>query len=307
LPDKIKQFYQEPNLQNVLDTHANKLFESAAERYRSKTNKGLSDEVVKAIIKTTFICLTKIDQSRAVRNRMTLREITDILGRPEITTGEVGAVLDIFREPGNTFIRPFITDDTETTILNDTDVLDITHESLIRNWEYLEQWALEEFNNYTISLDFEQQLNRWVESDKSNGFLLSIGPLTYFENWFNAANPNAYWIARYLPEDIDPERKLSKSNQALANAKEFLKRSARKHVVTRTFIQYGTRKVATVMGILLIIALSSFAFRDYLHKQNSYVLNSIKKESFLLANSKRVAFNEKVILLCEQLRLGQIR
>lgn len=306
LPDKIKQFYQEPNLQNVLDTHANKLFESAAEHFRSKTTKGLSDEVAKAIIKTTFICLTKIDQSRAVRNRMTLREITNILGRPEITTGDVGAVLDIYREPGNTFIRPFITDDAETTILNDTDVLDITHESLIRNWEYLGQWAQEEFNNYTISLDFEQQLNRWVESDKSNGFLLSIGPLTYFENWFNAANPNAYWIARYLPEDIDPEKKLSKSKQVLANAKEFLKRSARKHIVTRTFIQYGTRKVATVLGVLIIITLSSFAFRDYLHKQNSYVLNSIKKESFQLANGKRVAFNEKVILLCEQLRLGQI-
>ena len=55
---------------------------------------------------------------------------------------------------------------------NETSILDITHESLIRNWRYLEQWANEEFNNYTISLDFEQQLNRWVESDKSNGFLI---------------------------------------------------------------------------------------------------------------------------------------
>ena len=306
LSDKIKQFYQEPNLQNVLDTHANKLFESAAEYYRSKTNKVVSDEVAKAIIKTTFICLTKIDQSRAVRNRMTLREITDIMGRPELTAGDVGAVLEIFREPGNTFIRPFITDSSETTILNDDDVLDITHESLIRNWEYLEQWAQEEFNNYTISLDFEQQLNRWVQSDKSNGFLLSIGPLTYFENWFNVTTPNAYWIARYLPEDIDQEKKLSKSKQVLANAKEFLKRSARKHIVTRTFIQYGSRKVATVAGILVIIALSSFAFRDYLHKQNSYVLSSIKEESLQLTNNEKTAFNEKVILLCEQLRFGQV-
>ena len=86
----------------------------------------------------------------------------------------------------------------DSHLLNDGDVLDITHESLIRNWKYLEQWAKEEFDNYTISLDFEQQLNRWVESGKSNDFLLPIGPLTYFENWFNDCKPNAHWIARYL-------------------------------------------------------------------------------------------------------------
>src|SRR6185436_5509098 len=108
---------------------------------------------------------------------------------------EVGAVLDIFREPGNTFIRPFIFDDVNTKHLHDDDVLDITHESLIRNWEYLEQWAKEEFDNYTISLDFEQQLKRWVDSEKSGNFLLSIGQLTYFENWFKTSKPNAYWIA----------------------------------------------------------------------------------------------------------------
>ncbi|MGD5592439.1 hypothetical protein QUT28_22615, partial [Xanthomonas citri pv. citri] len=39
LTEKIKSFYLEPNLQNVLDTHANKLYESAAESYRNKTGK----------------------------------------------------------------------------------------------------------------------------------------------------------------------------------------------------------------------------------------------------------------------------
>ncbi|MDP9230839.1 MAG: ATP-binding protein, partial [Bacteroidota bacterium] len=164
LPPDIKACYHEPNLQNVLDTHTNKLYEQAAEYYTQKAGKSISDEDAKAIIKASFICLTKIDQSRAVRNRMTLKEITNIIGRPEFGTKEVGEVLNIFREPGNTFIRPFILDDPESQALNEIDILDITHESLIRNWEYLEQWAKEEFDNFTISLDFEQQLNRWVES-----------------------------------------------------------------------------------------------------------------------------------------------
>ena len=79
LAPEIKACYHKPNLQNVLDTHTNKLYEQAAEYYAQKTGKSISDEDAKAIIKTAFICLTKIDQSRAVRNRMTLQEITDII------------------------------------------------------------------------------------------------------------------------------------------------------------------------------------------------------------------------------------
>jgi hypothetical protein len=123
LPDKIKQFYTEPNLQNVLDTHANKLFEWAAESYRAKTGKPLSDDVAKAIVKATFTCLTKIDQSRAVRNRMTLKEIHNILNRKDVDVDVMGGVLNIFREPGNTFIRPFITEEAESAKLGEDAVL----------------------------------------------------------------------------------------------------------------------------------------------------------------------------------------
>ncbi len=302
----IKACYHEPNLQNVLDTHTNKLYEQAAEYFTQKTGKAISEEDARAIIKTTFTCLTKIDQSRAVRNRMTLKEITNIIGRPEFGTKEVGAVLNIFREPGNTFIRPFITDDSESHTLHENDVLDITHESLIRNWEFLEQWAKEEFDNYTISLDFEQQLNRWVESDKSNGFLLSIGPMTYFENWFNTAKPNAYWIARYLPEDTEEDKKLSNAKLVLGNAKEFLTQSAAKHVVTRTIMRYGPKRIAAVLALMAFIVLSSFAVRDYFQKQNGNVLKSIKEQTFELANEPKLNPNFPVSPITEQLILGNL-
>jgi len=302
----IKACYHEPNLQNVLDSHTNKLFEQAADYYKQKTGKVISDEDAKAIIKTAFICLTKIDQGRAVRNRMTLKEITNILGRPEFGTAEVGVVLDIFREPGNTFVRPFITDDPGSQVLHEDDILDITHESLIRNWEYLGQWAREEFDNYTVSLDFEQQLNRWVDSGNSNGFLLSIGPLTYFENWFNNAKPNAHWIARYLPEDTDREKKLARAKLVLGNAQEFLNLSARKHVVTRTVMRYGPRRIAAVLGLLAVLTLCSFAVRNYFRQQNNQVLKSIKEQSIEIANLPKLSLEFQVPVITEQLMLGQL-
>jgi len=303
LPEKIRHCYHQPDLQNVLDTHANKLYESAAENYRATTGAELSEAVAKRIIRTTFVCLTKIDQSRAVRNRMTLREIAYIIGSDAITSEMVEGVLQIFRQPGNTFIRPFIAED--ATRLEADAVLDITHESLIRNWELLEQWANEEFNSYTVYLDFEQQLNRWVESGKRNGFLLSIGPLTYFETWYNKVQPNAYWIARYLPEDIVKEKKLTRAQQILNNAQEFIQRSARKHAVTRTVMKYGPARIAAVLAVLALITLSSFAVRNYIRQQNGYVLKSIHEQTLQLANDPKIGFAEKISLIVEELRLGQ--
>ena len=306
LTPEIKACYRNPNLQNVLDTHTNKLWEQAEVSYAKKTGKYISDEDAKNIIKTAFICLTKIDQGRAVRNRMTLKEIVNLIGRPEFGTKEVGDVLNIFREPGNTFLRPFILDDAESQNLNEEDVLDITHESLIRNWVFLGQWAKEEFDNYTISLDFEQQLNRWVDSDKSNDFLLPIGPLTYFENWFKTAKPNAYWIARYLPEEIEQDKKLTNATEVLNNTVEFLNRSAEKHVVTRTIMRFGPKRIGAAIGLIALLIFSSFGVRDYLRKQNENVLKSVKEKTFEIANVAKLSPEFPIPLITEQLILGNL-
>ena len=84
---------------------------------------------------------------------MTLNEITEIINLPHVTPEKVGGILNIFREQGNTLIHPFITDDPASYILHPASVLDITHESLIRNWEILKQWAEEENTNYQNYLD----------------------------------------------------------------------------------------------------------------------------------------------------------
>lgn len=285
--EKIKQFYQEPNLQNVLDTHANKLYKFAAEQYHIKTGKQLLEGTAREVIRTTFTCLTKIDQSRAVRNRMTLKEIHNILGKPEIDITTLGQLLNIFRESGNTFIRPFITEDSESEKLSEDSVLDITHESLIRNWELLEQWAKGEFDHYNTFLDFRQQLDRWVDSGYSSGFLLSIGPLTYFESWYNTVKPNAWWIARYTSANISREEKIENAKTVLANSREFLRQSNRKHLVTRTVLRYGPKKIGIVLGVVALLIVGSLALRGFYLRQNSHVLQAMKAESLRIGSNPK--------------------
>lgn len=306
LSPEVKQFYREPNLQNVLDTHANKLYIAAVAQYRTKTGKQLTDETAKEVIRTTFICLTKIDQGRPVRNRMTLKEIHNIINRKDVDLETVGQLLNIFREPGNTFIRPFITDDRETEKLSGDAVLDITHESLIRNWEYLEQWAQQEFEHYNTYLDFEQQLKRWVDSGKSNGFLLSIGQLTYFENWYTTVKPNAWWIARYLTTEIGEEKKLSKGKQLLADAQDFLQRSASKHKITRTLMRYGPGRMAAVLAVLVLLVVGAFVVRNAIRKQNEYVVKDIRQEVLQLINSPKANILNVGALLVAALQDGVV-
>ena len=307
LPENIKACYHAPNLQNVLDTHNNKLYEQSAGYYQEKTGKTILDADAKKIIRTTFTCLTKIDQGRAVRNRMTLQEITQILGTPEYDYNVVGTVLNIFREPDNTFINPFISEeDPDSSKLQRDTVLDITHESLIRNWQFLGQWAKEEFDSHTVSLDFEKQLDRWTNSGRSDNFLLSIGPLTYFENWYNKAKPNSWWIARYLPEDASVESRLGNANEILANSRDFLKKSSQKHVITRTIMRYVAQKGIGngVVDNRFNSLSTSFVIRDHFQKQNSYVLGVIHQKSLALANNPTVDIYNKVLLLSEELKLG---
>ncbi len=303
LPAKVKECYDRPGLENVLNTHANKLYILADDYLKKEYSEQVSEADALAIVETTFKCLTKIDSSRAVRNRMTLAEITAILNQKHIDHKKVGALLNIFREPGNTLLRPFID---EVPELQPDTVLDITHESLIRNWERLESWANEEYHNLTTYLDFRQQVRRWLEHNKSGGFLLYIGPLTYFENWFNKAKPNEAWLARYVQtSDVVGDRE-RQAKQEILDAREFLRRSARKHTITRAVMRYGPRRIAAVAGLIVIIILSSFGVRTYLRTQNSAVLASMKREAIDLINRKKASKNILAIGLLEHIDNGRL-
>ena len=232
----------------------------------------------------SFSCLTKIDNSRAVRNRMSLEEITGIINSPALSTEVVGEVLNIFREEGNSFIRPFKTADPSTHHLSPDTVLDITHESLIRNWNKLNQWANREFEFYSTFLDFKKQLDRWKKSGKSRGFLLPVGPLSYFENWYKNCKPNAGWIMRYAEAREDAGAARKHAEETLTDIRSFIRRgSARKEMITRSFMKYGPRRIASLFAVVVMLVLSGFYGynADQKKKQPGYRPRQIRIGKFI--------------------------
>ena len=299
-----QNFLKNPSLENLLNAHANELFDRGARLlYNQSHEQGIAVGDAGLIIKTAFQCLTRIDHSRAVRNRMTLQEINDIINKPTITTDMVAGVLDIFRLEGNTFLKPFITDEASSLKLNPDDVLDITHESLIRNWKMLLEWALEENSNYLVFLDFEKQLNRWVKNKKSSGYLLPIGPLTYFEHWFNSCNPNKYWLKKYDDSSEPEELKLKKAETTINDARQFIKRSARRLFVSRTILKYGADRVAAFIGIVALVIICTYYYFDYRRKQNEYVLNDVVKKGLVMMTSDKIKNKAKANFLNNYERL----
>lgn len=298
LPASRKALYEETGLHKVIEIHANVLYEKAWQDFNSRNPEHpLTRQDAKRIIALTFSCLTKIDNSRAVRNRMTLEEITSIIHSPVCTPQVVGDVLGIYREDGNSFIRPFKTADPSTHTLSPDTVLDITHESLIRNWNKLNTWANREFEYYSTYLDFKKQLDRWKSSGKSSGFLLPIGPLTYFENWYQQCKPNVGWIRRYAEIQDDPVKANAEAETELAGVKEFLKRSARKVRITRAFMKYGAQRIAIVVAVAAMLGMSAFYVLDAARKQNGRVVRTIKKELISLMQSREVGWDIKSVPL----------
>jgi hypothetical protein len=294
-----KKYFENPSASNVLNAHANYLYDAAYGYFMENTDwagKTLTREDSELIIKTAFQSLVKIDDGRAVRNRMSLRDITGIIDQPHIKYESVCGVLNIFRLKDNTFLYPFITnEDIESKYLNSNTVLDITHESLIRNWEYLKKWNEEEFENYTNFNDFNIQLQRWINNGMSNDFLLSIGPLSYFEDWYQKCKPNRYWLAKYDTSTLDYTVKLDRAEVISQNTEEFLILS-RENIARIEKAKRRRKNILLSAATIVILTLSGFtywAMSEKKHAQEQKLVAEQQTDTAKYQQKKAIIANNK--------------
>ncbi|MBU0765201.1 MAG: hypothetical protein KJ607_10245 [Bacteroidetes bacterium] len=297
LPNFRKAAFSSCSLENVLNTKADELYETSHEYYNANFAEAgsIPREQIRLIIKKAFMGLTRFDENRAVRNRMTLQELTDIVSMDGATCEKMNGILSIFREQGNTFLSPFIEEGQENKTLSPATVLDITHESLIRNWALLESWAKEEYDNRQVYLDLEKQLQRWTDSNKSKDYLLPLGPLSYFEEWYERTQPNKYWLAKYDESDLAGKEKLAVAGEKLVLAYEFISKS-RGEIRKVESAKRRMRIIFTVVAIFLIATLSGlsiWAFRQQsVAREQTEIAEKQKTEAFLATANEKKASEE---------------
>jgi len=289
LDEQSKTYYENPQFTNILNSHANKLFDNAFSYIKklSWIEQKPTKEDIQLILKTAFKSLTKIDQGRAVRNRAELIEITHVINQPHISYELVCAAINSFRLPDSTFVRPFIqSEDVETEILQSKAVLDITHEALIRNWEKLHHWGQEELSFLKDYEDLKVQLYRWKENDKDKTHLLGTGALAYFNNWYESAKPNPYWIAKNENWILSNEEKKAKATVIHEEIIEFLE-SSKKHLAAIEASKKRVRRILLIGALITIISLSGFTF--WAMREKAFA----QKQEQMVDKQRQIAEKEK--------------
>ena len=224
-------------LANALDQHADELLA------------GVPAEVTAAIFKRLT---AKGRGSRERRNPARLAELWAVCGAktPE-RQAEVTAVVDHFRRGEATFLVP-----RDGAIGADT-YIDITHESLIRQWKKLrDAWLPEEQKSAKTFLDLTERARNF---NAERGELLIGLDLADAVEWDRTRNPTERWAAHYAPEE------------ELGRVLTFIRASEdQRDEQARTQRERRRRRiVTTVAGLLVAGGFAAILFWSYANERRA--------------------------------------
>ena len=223
-------------LQGALDQHAKEVV-------------GRLKEPARPLVRRVFRALTAgTDLSDAVRKPMRLAELAEAASAD---IDDVRDVVDAFRARDCNFLRP-----SGGHTLLDATVIDISHESLIRQWSDLSKWFDEEARSGAF-------WSRLIDSEKRHaageGELLSGLDLANYRAWWEAEQPTRGWakshggkydeVDRYLKDSLEAEQK---------HVRGELERARKERKRLQTTI------VAISCFAVVCLVLAGFTYRSYL-------------------------------------------
>jgi tetratricopeptide (TPR) repeat protein len=200
----------------------------------------LTDEREKRIAERIFKRLTKReDGERDTRDPTTLREI---VGISEAPVDEVIRVINVYSQPGRSFLTRHL--ESSPTPALDT-IIDISHESLIRQWETLKNWVIDESKSADTYLRLEEtaRLYRAKNADPYRGLDLQ-GAL----EWRKTERPTDAWAKRYGAK--------GKETEAFEGAIAFLEESAKNRDKEQASQGRRRRQERIGTGVVFVLAVT---------------------------------------------------
>ena len=176
----------------------------ALSRHADEAFNELPDERSRSIAEKLFKALTERGaDNREIRRPSRMDALCHIAGA---SIQEMTAVIDVFRRVGRSFLMP-----PAGVPLHADTVIDISHESLIRNWQRLKAWVNEEAQSarYYRRLAEAAVLHR----EGSEG-LMQDPALQIILDWYQQSKPNAAWGKRYHPDFDEAVAYLDQSTRA---------------------------------------------------------------------------------------------
>lgn len=171
------------------------------------------------IARRLFQALTHVDErNRLVRRQRHLKELEAVTGA---SRAQLLKIIDSFQSEGRALL--ILEDDK----LTDDPLVDISHETLIRQWKRLGRWLQDESNSRDIYCRLAADAARY-EKDRAKGRLWRDPELAQALKWYAGRQPTAVWARRYHPEV-----------EEVAKGKEpdALREAARRFAATTTFLK----------------------------------------------------------------------
>lgn len=147
----------------------------------------LGSDRLRSIAERAFKALTmRGSDNRGVRRPT---KVADLVAVTDASIDDVRRTIDPFRARDVSFLMP-----PEQRPLEETTVVDLTHEALMRNWIVLAQWVDEEAES---AREYERVRDAEEEHAKGNEGLLVDPRLSIAELWRERNHPTPAWAERY--------------------------------------------------------------------------------------------------------------
>ena len=284
----------EKNLNNVINAHASELFDQSIKKFIDEY-KDFDEHKVKENLVFILKSLVKMDNGKGVRYKVKFGELLDNLKFP-MNLEQLNNLIFPFRKEGNDLLAPY---SNEVENLNKNTALEISHESLIRNWILLKKWAHLDSQDYQTFKDLRSQTYKWEENQQSKNYLLSIGPLNYFETWIKKTDPTVFWVMKYEQLKISDKNTQKSTSKTLSKINKFLNES-RNAINSALEAEKKRRKILFVAASAALIVLSSitvWAFNEKSLANSAKDLAEVQKKNAEFATSKAKKSEEKALYM----------
>ena len=250
-------------LRGALNEHANQLLKELA----------VPESVVEAVFRGLVSGATVAE---AVRRPRPFGELVKLADGDEQS---VRKVVDSFRTAGVNFLAPELELVKPQPLDNDT-IVDISHESLIRQWDKLSGWLEKEAR--------AAQYWRRLRDRLADGDLLQGRELAALVAWKEEMKPNAEWAKRYGGDFDSAMRLLEASERAEQERIEADKRAEQERLTAIQRAEHERRRrritLAAAFAAALGVLLSGFSV--YAVIQNSRLQDQTNKLQDALARAE---------------------
>jgi hypothetical protein len=236
----------------------------ALSRHAEEAYAELNGEGERRLAELLFKALTERGpDNREIRRPTRLGEICEIAGAG---AAEVAGVVEVFRREGRSFLMP-----PAGVALTPETVVDISHESLIRNWARLQAWVRDEAEAARI---YRRLAEAAAAHRAGESGLLDDVTLAWVNRWRERYAPSRAWGVRYHPEfdatiayfeesraAREKERaERQRQRQELLEHERRERELAERHAAEQARAARNLRFVALTLGVVFLGALVALGF-----------------------------------------------